>query len=207
MYLIAALTIAVIVAILLFNYSRSVSFLTKNNEVYTNEIFNQMEQTILSNYDVIKWLTYNIAYNQSVQDYLLEDDVLSKMKLYPTIKNLLLNLSTVKPGILDMLVVGNNGSTFSLQGREGDVSVFGDFMPERADSYFSQIRRCKLSNGLDSHCFAVGTNIFSSDINRQYTSEIGRIILIIDMTALTGGYDLKSLQPGTSVYMLSLIHI
>ena len=116
MYMIAALTMGVFVMILLFNYNRSASFIAKNNEVYTNDIFNQMEQTILSNYDVVKWLTYNIAYNQSIQDYLLDQDILSKYQRYPTIKNLFLNLSTVSRGISDFVVIGKNGDSFSLQG-------------------------------------------------------------------------------------------
>jgi two-component system sensor histidine kinase YesM len=200
MYLIAALTMGVMVVILLFNYNRGASFLTKNYEVYTNDIFSQMEQTILSNYDVVKWLTYNIAYNKSVQDYLLDDDPLSKLQRYPTIKNLFLNLSTVNSGILDFIVVGKNGSTFSLQG--SNESLFGDFMPQKADSYFSKILTCKSLGNIEHYCFAVGTNIFSSDIHNHYTSEIGRIIIIIDASTLTGGYDLKTLQPGTSVYLL-----
>ena len=200
MYLIAALTMGVFVAILLFNYNRGASLLTRNNEAYTNEIFSQMEQTILSNYDVVKWLTYNIAYNNSIQDYLLDEDMLSKIRNYPTIKNLFLNLSSVKPGILDFVVIGKNGETFSLQG--SDISEYGDFMPEKADSYFSNVQLCKNPGGVAGYCFAVGTNIFSSNIKKQYTSEIGRIIVLIDASTLTGGYVLKSLQPGTSVYLL-----
>ncbi|SFI72627.1 two-component system, sensor histidine kinase YesM [Paenibacillus sp. UNC496MF] len=200
MYMIALLTMAVFVAILLFNYNRSASFIAKNNEVYTNDIFGQMEQTILSNYDVVKWLTYNIAYNKSIQDYLLDEDMLSKVQRYPTVKNLFLNLSTVKPGISDFVVVGKNGDWFSLQG--SSASEFGDFMPKKADSYFSKVQECKSPVGASSYCFAVGTNIFSSDLKRQYTNVIGRIILIIDASTLTGGYDLKSLQPGTGLYLL-----
>jgi two-component system sensor histidine kinase YesM len=202
MYLIAVLTMGVFVVILLFNYSRSASILAKNNEVNTNDIFSQMEQTILSNYDVVKWLTYNIAYNKSIQDYLLADDMLTKIEAYPTIKNLFLNLSTVKPGILDFVVTGKDGNTFSLQGSR--IEEFGNFMPIKADSYFSKIQTCKNLNigGVDGYCFAVGTNIFSSNLKKQYTSEIGRIILVIDSTTLTGGYDLKTLLPGTSVYLL-----
>jgi two-component system sensor histidine kinase YesM len=200
MYLIATLTIIVIVVILLFNYYWSASFLTKNNEVNTNDIFSQMEQTILSNYDVIKWLTYNIAYNKSIQDYLLDNDPLSKLQRYPTMKNLFVNLFTVKPGILDFVVIGKNGNSFSLQGSK--ISQFGDFMPEKANSYFSEIKTCRTLEGIEVFCFAVGTNIFSSDINNLYASEIGRVMLIIDASTLTGGYNLKSLQPGTSVYLL-----
>jgi two-component system sensor histidine kinase YesM len=200
MFLIATLTIGVIVVILMFNYNRYAVSLTKNNEGYTNDIFSQMEQTILSNYSVIKWLTYNVSYNQTIQDYLLDDDMLSKIQRYPTIKNLLLNLSTVNSGILDLVIIGKKGGEFSLQG--SDVSLFGNFLPKKADSYFSKIQVCKKQGVIDKYCFAVGTNIFSSDIHNQYTSEIGQIILIIDASTLTGGYDLKSLQPGTSVYLL-----
>jgi two-component system sensor histidine kinase YesM len=201
MYLIAMLTMGVFVVILLFTYSRSASILAKNNEVNTNDIFSQMEQTILSNYDVVKWLTYNIAYNKSIQDYLLEDDMLTKLETYPIIKNLFLNLSTVKPGILDFVVIGKDGNTsFSLQGSK--IEEFGNFMPKKADSYFSKIQSCKNLRGIDGYCFAVGTNIFSNNIKKQYSSEIGRIILVIDSSTLTGGYDLKTLLPGTSVYLL-----
>ncbi|SDX45440.1 sensor histidine kinase [Paenibacillus sp. CF384] len=199
MFLIAALTMGMIIAILLFNYSRSAAFLTKNNEVYTNDMFSQIEQTILSNYDVVKWLTYNVAYNKSIQDYLLDEDPLSKLQRYPTLRNLFINLSTVKPGILDFLIIGKNGETFSLQG--STLSQFNVKMPKKADSYFSAIQTCK-NIGLERYCFAVGTNIFSSDIHNNYTNEIGQIILLIDATTLTGGYDIKSLQPGTSVYLL-----
>lgn len=200
MYLIAALTLIIFVMVLWFSYNRSASLLTDNNEAYTNDIFSQMEQTIMSNYDVIKWLTYNIAYNKSVQDYLLNEDMLQKIDDYPTIKNLLLNLTTVKPGILDFIIMEKNGQTFSLQ--KSDIADYGNFMPAKADSYFSEMRPCVSSGGMERFCFAVGTNIFSSNINKQYSSEVGRIIILVDSSTLTGGYDLKSLQPGTSVYLL-----
>ncbi|REE85328.1 two-component system sensor histidine kinase YesM [Paenibacillus taihuensis] len=199
MYLIAALTVSVIIVILLFNYSRSAAYLTKNNEMYTRDISSQLEQTILSNYDVIKWMTYNVAYNQSIQDYLLDEDKLSKYQRFPTLKNLFINLSTVKSGILDFIVSGKNGDWFSLQGYS--TEQFGNFMPKRADSYFSNVKECP-SGSIMRYCFAVGTNIFSSNIHKRYTSEIGQIIVLIDATTLTGGYDLKTLQPGTAVYLL-----
>ncbi|SEO65996.1 sensor histidine kinase [Paenibacillus sp. OV219] len=199
MYLIAALTVSVIIVILLFNYSRSAAYLTKNNEMYTRDISNQLEQTILSNYDVIKWLTYNVAYNQSIQDYLLDEDPLTKYQRFPTLKNLFINLTTVKSGVLDLIVRGKNGDSFSLQGFS--TEQFGNFMPKRADSFFSNVTECP-SGSIERYCFAVGTNIFSSNIHNRYTSEIGQIIVVIDATTLTGGYDLKTLQPGTTVYLL-----
>lgn len=159
-----------------------------------------MEQTIYSNNSILQSLITNIAYNQLVQDYLIEEDQLKKFEMYESIYNFLTNLSVVQSGIIDFVIIGDNNNTFSLSPSTSWVRRLGDFYPDGANSYFSNMKNC---NYIDPNkaCFAVGSNIYSMDM-KHYRKKIGKIVILVETDAIIGGSELNFGERDSSIFLL-----
>jgi two-component system sensor histidine kinase YesM len=190
MFFIACLTVAAFIGLLLFNYYQTANMVTKKNEANTNDIFMQIKQTVGGNYDVVKWLAYNIGYNKTVQDLLLaEPDSLpnNKIESYQQISNLLFNMTTVNPGILDLVVMGSNGAHISLNSGVSDIESFVSPLPEDKQPIYSEMKECFAGRPVKGNCLIAGTTIYSNVIYDHYTQKIGSIYIIVDPSMLVGG--------------------
>lgn len=200
LFIIAYLILIFFMLIFTVSYKINAEIVTKNNENYTNALFYQMEQTIYSNNAVLQSLTTNIAYNQLVQTYLIEEDHLEKFEMYENIHNFLLNLSVVQPGIIDFVIIGNNNNTFSLSPSTSWVRRLGDFYPDGAISYFSNMENCNFIDPRKA-CFAVGSNIYSTDM-KHYRKKIGKIVILVETDAIIGGSELNFGEQNSSIFLL-----
>jgi two-component system sensor histidine kinase YesM len=204
MFFIASLTIAAFIGLLLFNYYQTANMVTKKNETSTNDIFMQIKQTVGGNYDVVKWLTYNIGYNRTVQDLLFADATSlpnKKMETYQQINNLLFNLTTVNPGILDLVVMGSNGARISLNSGVRDIESFVSPLPEDKEPVYSEMKECFAGRQVKGNCLIAGTTIYSNVIYDRYTQKIGSIYIMIDPSMLVGGR-LGANQEGVTTSLL-----
>jgi two-component system sensor histidine kinase YesM len=205
MFFIAFLTIAAIIGLQLFNYNQTAKLVTKKNEANTADIFLQIEQTIGSNYDVIKSLAYNVGYNKTVQDLLLappQDLPNKKMDTYRQISNLLFNLSTLSSGILDLVIIGENGAKMSLNSGVRDVESFGSSVSEYKQPVFSGLKECFAGGPSKKNCLVAGTTVYSNVPYDHYTEKIGSIYILINPKMLIGGSQLETNQAGTAILLL-----
>ncbi|WMT43133.1 hypothetical protein RE628_13195 [Paenibacillus sp. D2_2] len=106
-----ALTLAIIILIILSaSYLQMAKIVKSNNNKATSDLILQMKQTIYANKDVLERLITNIAFNSDVQSFLIEEDKVQRFMLSKRVESLLINTRTLKEGILDILVVGDDGS-------------------------------------------------------------------------------------------------
>jgi two-component system, sensor histidine kinase YesM len=205
MFFIAFLTIAAVIGLQLFNYNQTARLVTKKNEANTSDIFLQIKQTIGSNYDVIKSLSYNVGYNRTVQDLLLaEPEMLpnKKIETYQQISNLLFNLSTLNSGILDLVIIGKNGAKLSLNSGVSDIESFGSSVMEDKQPVYSGVKECFAGGPSKKSCIAVGTTVYSNVPYDRYTNKIGSIYILIDPKMLVGGNEPETKQEGTTLFLL-----
>jgi two-component system sensor histidine kinase YesM len=204
MYIIALLTISVIVTLLMYNYNRNAMMIASNNETYTNEVFSQIKQTINSNYEVLKWLSLNIAYNNSVQAFLLDSDHYSKIGRYSDLRNLLLTLSMMNQDILDLVIVDLQGSSFSLRSYDSQLNKSGASIPDYEVAYMTDLQRCNEGEGLgETNCFAIATPIYLSDfLAENYRNHIGYVYIFIKPAFLTGGNEPAFAKEESTYYLL-----
>ncbi|WJH36655.1 hypothetical protein N6H14_13510 [Paenibacillus sp. CC-CFT747] len=137
--------IAVGTAILLFmfaagvwGYNEILNITFKRNSEYTTEILATIRHNISSNADSINRILPNIAYNEQVQEYLLEDDRLRQYEMYNKIEKLLVNLQSMKQGILGVVLVGRGTSSYNCVGCR-DYIPFPE-IPERTSSYYTGVQ-------------------------------------------------------------------
>jgi two-component system sensor histidine kinase YesM len=204
MFLIAFLTIVAVIGLLLFNYNQTVRLVTKKNEANTTDIFLQINQTIGSNYELIKSVAYNIGYNGTVQDLLLaEPEILPNQKIetFRQISGLLFNLSTLNPGFLDLVIIGENGAKLSLNSGVRDVESFGSSVPQNKQPVFSGVKECFAGGPAKKSCLVVGTTVYSNVVYDRYTEQIGAVYILIKPDMLIGGGGLTTKQEGTTMFL------
>lgn len=80
-----------------------------------------VQQSAEKSFEEIKNIASSIAYNQLVQQYLVEVDAQKKFNLYGSVINLLNNTKSLNNSILDIAVLGETKNTANLS---GDISLY-----------------------------------------------------------------------------------
>lgn len=199
--IIAISSISVMLFIIFFFYIRTADIYRQRNDEYTKELFTQIRQTISYNCDIINNIVTSTAYNQVVQEYLTETNQTKKFELYGKMSNLLENMMDIKEGILDIVVMDNNGNAFDLNGgTQLNKEVYGN-IPERVNAYYFGLRKFENSN-VNVNCFVVGTNIYSINTDKMPNMKIGKLLIFVDTNALIGKKESSSGRINEQIYLL-----
>ncbi|UVI30164.1 cache domain-containing sensor histidine kinase [Paenibacillus spongiae] len=182
---IAVCIAAVMLFIISITYIQMSGIISSNNEQYTKDMIAQIKQTVHSNKDVIDRLMTNIAYNNDVQNYLTEPEIAQIYMYSKRISSLFINMRTLKEGILDIVLHGEDGRWYDLYGGKKWTGPFAPMLaPKDAIHYFG------LQNFGDAYqsenCILVGMKIKSFQSGDRFNSVIGTLFFVIDPTALIG---------------------
>ena len=198
--ILAVATTFVMIFIIFLTYYQISKSITKKNSEYTIDIITQVKQSVSVNCDIINRIITNIAYNPTIQDYLMETDEVAKLELLKKVDKLLINMAGIKDGILDILVIGDNGNYDSLTGKTSFVNEMKNF-PQRAKAYYSGIKVFENDN-YKRYCFIVGTMIYSADPQKMPGNKIGALAMIIDIKAISPEIAILSKTSATKFYLL-----
>ena len=91
-----------------------------NQELYSVQIVNSAEK----NYNDLANIATSIAYNQSVQQYLLENVAEEKFNTYQYVINLLNNMKAINNSLIDVAIFNNTASSINTS---GNISLYQDF--------------------------------------------------------------------------------
>ena len=156
----------------------------KNNEYFT-ELISQMNQTISSNSDVIKRIVQNISYNSPiVQQYLNETDRVAKFAEYTQLKSYISDMISMKDGILDISLIGSEGSEFNINGDINNLYPLKDEIPGKQLYYFSRMKVIPFNNE-NKDVFIAGAQIYSIT-NFENDKAIGTLMIVLDAKRSTG---------------------
>ncbi|HHV12457.1 MAG TPA: sensor histidine kinase [Clostridiales bacterium] len=132
MYLIGTLAVSILI-ICLYSvhsyYELLIGTIKSNQELYSRQVLQSTEK----NLNDIQNIALSVAYNQSVQRYLMETDTGKKFALYQQVINLLNNTKSLNNSILDIGLIGETGNFANLV---GDMNLYHSRYEEssRADS-------------------------------------------------------------------------
>ncbi|WNQ12006.1 sensor histidine kinase [Paenibacillus aurantius] len=196
--------IAVGTAILLFmfaagvwGYNEILNITFKRNSEYTTEILATIRQNISSNADSINRILPNIAYNEQVQEYLLEDDRLRQYEMYNKIEKLLVNLQSMKQGILGVVLVGRGTSSYNCVGCR-DYIPFPE-IPERTSSYYTGVQ---YSPYYKNYVLYVGVPVYDNRQTATVEQKIGYAVMALSLNAIVPSVDSVSSKISGSFYVL-----
>ena len=197
------LIIIIVIFIIFTNYFKAANVVEKKNNEYFTEMISQMNQTISSNSDVVKRIVQNISYNSPiVQQYLNETDQTAKYEEYTQLKSYISDMISMKDGILDIALIGSDGTKFNVNGDINNLSPLKDEIPKKQLHYFSGLKILPFNNE-NKNVFIAGAQIYSiENFNFENTKEIGTLMIVLDANALLGSSNKVMRPSGGKIYMV-----
>jgi len=200
---IGGVILLILAATAVWSYFRILDITYERNSEYTLEIISTIKSNIESHADTINRIMPNITYNEAVQDYLRETEPLERYKAYLKVEVPLLNLKSMKNGILEIVLIGSNGNTYNCVNCTSDIP-YGD-IPERTGSYYLGIHPTPSTvrvNAGDSprieHVVYFGAPIYDN----QTGQKIGYAIMVLDVKAIAPEIDRMSRRTAGNFYVL-----
>lgn len=138
----------------------------------------QLAKNTIDAYENYEHICYSIAYNQQVQNYLMDSDSLNSYEGYLQLENQLNSASLLNSNITDIAVCGSNDRFASLNGAYKNYEEFAQSLSESRFSY-----RCAgtaVINGTFSHILAMPIYSLGTGTSRY----LGILFLAIDVKSL-----------------------
>lgn len=199
--LLIGLIIIVMFLIMANNYFRAVDVVKKDNSEYLQGISSQLNQAIASNSAAINKIAETVAYNGPiVQKYLSESDPVEQFEAYRQLRGYLSDMLGMKEGILDIALVGTNGSFFNSWADADSLSSVAKKIPTLPTNYYLGLERLKVAN-LESLALVAGAPIYSTTEFNQGNNRLGTVLIVFDIRALFGKGVPVTTSNGAEVYM------
>lgn len=93
----------------LWSYDQMRGITYKRNSEYTLELISTIQKNIADNADSINRILPNIAYNETIQRFLMERERLAQFELQGAVEALLVNLQSMKQGIDRIVLLSTVG--------------------------------------------------------------------------------------------------
>jgi len=113
-------------------YKQMTNTVESNQELY----FNQLLLACETNFEEIEDICSSVAYNQLVQNYLLETDPNNKFTLYQHVVNLLNNTKSLNSGIIDIAILGDTKNRANISGDIATYEHLYGMIPSDTDSVY-----------------------------------------------------------------------
>ena len=181
--LLAITTLMTVLFIILFNFSRVSNIFISKNDRYMKAVMTQIKQSVIDNSNTLNNILTSIAYNSMVQEYLIEDDPVDKYELNLKVTNLLTNMIGLKDGVIDIILLREDKSTYYLNGDILNVEELKVALPVMGQIYYTEIRTLDFNYGT-ADCFIAGTRIYSVIPETEYGTPIGTLLAIVNKDCL-----------------------
>jgi len=180
------LFVAVVAVVMFLTYSQSKKMIYDKNEAYSIELLDKITQYIQSQIENIDGLVINTSYNMDVHQYLKSTDLIDKIDVFKKVDSQITTISQLEKGIVDMTIIGENGSNVNLMSNKSKRKMVMDTIEEIKKSpdlplkpYYAGLKEM-VDNGVGHDYFIIG-----SRINNIYPSHtLGYLIVILDLNAL-----------------------
>ena len=195
MMFIVVLTVLFVGLIILVTYYQTSNILRENNKEYSSDMVLQVSENVSSNCAQIDKIATSIAYDIAVQNYLLAEDYSEKLKLVELLDNLFKNVSYLREGILDIVVLGENGNSYSMSGSTDFIRNYASFIKKHEKPSYTGIEVLNSGVYQDKMCFVVGMPVYSTNPDHFSQNSIGVIALILNYNIFDSSIEKISMTP------------
>ncbi|HHW22406.1 MAG TPA: sensor histidine kinase [Clostridiaceae bacterium] len=126
----AFLIITAVISVFAFAYKKASDIMVDKNKKYSTEITSKIKHNIDLYYQEVTNILYNIGYDINTQDYLTASN---PEKSYDLSKNLIymsINMMVIKKDIIDIVIISENGSYFTMEGEYNTVLSLKGQIPD-----------------------------------------------------------------------------
>ncbi|MFD0960560.1 sensor histidine kinase [Paenibacillus chungangensis] len=187
-FVISLLMALVVMFMLSASYLQMAKIISLNNDKFTSDLIGQMKGTVYANKDVLERLMMNIAFNMDVQNFLVEEDKVQAFLLAKRIDSLLINTSTLKEGILDIVILGADGRWMDIaEGRRVTESYQGA-IPQDESFYYYGLQQFG-DRYAHENVFLIGSRIKYSQPGELFNQSVGTLFFVVSPQALISEID------------------
>lgn len=185
------ITVVITLVTLTVSYWQTSKVIYEKNSQFTDKIVENIEQSINSNVDSTSRIMTSITFNESIQQFLVENNTVKKYELHQQASAFLTKINTMKSGIRHIILVGKNGNSINLtEGVNTRVTIkkmidkLPDTYPDKTKIHYLGFEPVSYEGSTEELIF-VGTTIVSVDPNRYFDEEIGHLILLLEPKSIT----------------------
>ncbi|WP_106768553.1 cache domain-containing sensor histidine kinase [Paenibacillus faecalis] len=185
------ITVVITLVTLTISYWQTSKVIYEKNSQFTDKIVENIEQSINSNVDSTSRIMTSITFNESIQQFLVENNTVKKYELHQQASAFLTKINTMKSGIRHIILVGKNGNSINLtEGISTRVTIkkmidkLPDTYPDKTKIHYLGFEPVSYEGSTEELIF-VGTTIVSVDPNRYFDEEIGHLILLLEPKSIT----------------------
>ncbi len=183
-------------------YGRVATVMIARSERYNEQIFAQVSRNVESTCDVFARLFKTVAYNPLVQEFMLADTPLDRYHIQETMQSNLLKTLAFANGLLDVIIVGDNGMTYSAIGGASIVQALGSIPAGNSVPKFSNVLPYESApSGYAQDSILVYGDVTSIQQHAAYGRHLGRVALVVSTDAIVP-YDSVSSSDISSRYYL-----
>lgn len=192
-------TVSIMFLLIFMIYFQVSKVIENNNSEYTGEIFTQIKRNITENCDMLERILISTAYSNVVQSYMSETDQKKKVELFKNVDTLCISMQEVKNGIIDFIILSDNGNKYFLTGEKEMTLAALKKLPDNILNYYSRKEVLEYS-GRKIDCFIVASTIYS--INKDQGKKIGLAAIVVDAKLLSLEANNKFKESTTKFYLL-----
>lgn len=184
--ILAASTVLIIISIFSAYYSESKGIIVKKNTEYTAETISQIKQNVTGFCEGVDRLVTSMSYTLLIQNCMLETDKLKKFELdRQTVDLLNKTQKVIGNGVMDIVILGNNGNEYTLNGNGDFAEGFINQFDGKNSAYFTEMKEKKYA-GHTYKYFIAGMQVVSVDENYGGVgSKIGYFCLLLDANSVS----------------------
>lgn len=201
---VAVLSISIMVFIIYITYSQVSNVIVKKNREYTKEIITQVKESVSINCNQVSMIAVNLSYNIAIQEFLNETDIVEKYQLSIPIDMLFNNINSFKEGIIDIVILGQNGNSYSMNGRTALIRQIQHEFNGKRSPYFTGIKYYE-DFSVKKKCIISGMEIYSIDPQKVSDMPIGILAIVLDPNLLSPKME-KNTRDATKFFIFDREH-
>lgn len=179
----------IVQATLVSNYFQFRELKIQDNRVRYQELLSQVSRSVETSCTYFNEMLEQIAYNDTVQEYLNNPNSIFQSSRQKQIQSLLGSLSKLRSGIKDIAVLDSNENCTNLKGNIYQIQELAGEIPEGSLYYYTGLKNLRFSQAQMVEGFVVGAKVYStSDFTRD--GPIGTVLISFTVPSIFESVDL-----------------
>jgi len=201
--LIAVACILVIMLAIIYSlYAQTSRIVLSNNNQYSDDLIRKFKTNVSQKVDEVGQIMLNLGFDPFLQRYMMQSDPSLLYELGKDLDRKIISLMAGRKGIEDIVLVGTNGTKYSLKGGIEYVRRFEAEIEGSKTVYVGGLEKFKYG-GSPQDCLIFAQNIYSDNPNDGTAEKrIGYIAVIADVEAMFFDNDTTYAEPGVGFYLI-----
>ena len=198
----AFLVIIVVIAVFTFAYAKISQIMIDKNKNYSTEITLNIQRNTGLYFQEISNILHNIGYDRNTQKFLAENDAVKSYDLSKELMFLSINMINIKKDILNIVIIGENGTYFAKNGEYDIVRKLMDQIPKDGKIYNTGIEKIDSIDNNGRISIMYGMEIKSAYDESIMGSRIGFAAVLVDVDPIFDEISSFSNNTGIKYYII-----